>query len=615
MVIAGVFHRILRFIAEVAVPGLDCVINLPQKDAQGKSWHIVPKFYHDGVAVAWQTAESILLQTFDHNCHAHTDAVEVNRSTNFWQNADDGLSDLTSLDDHRFIVVWSLDGQMWASVLDAKSGSQINVPVQTADASVHHARYEARVISSPSCDGGFFVAWSSWGEDGDGWGVFARQFSSTGWPTGEQRRVNQARSQFQWHPQLASCGESIWALWENGTGSSCDSRGKAGLDCRTGPLIRQLLCDMDSSPEPHEIKMPGVSPIMAALACATVQDALVFWWNQDQASPTHQVVNSSSNFAQETYRKVNASRAAQRKDLNESVQNHALLGLNTISEVEKLHAPAESFTSVLPGQSIMLADGNSLLTIECAISGMIQVQLWDSSQKYVTSSPKREVAAGATSVSAALDASSQVFIICWSAERMFGTSDTLTCAQHRLEWLSDTSNTGLGGDVALVAFPCFVILLSCSRRSCSRTCCVECLARCRGALQRPSDRLRGTQLNLLQQRLAPSQRGHTRTQNAPQQSDNSDMHPPARSEEQSFDIQNACSDDSGDHSTAAASPNILLEGVAGICPRCRCPVSMWVAVQKCGHTACRECIRSLQENNSACFVCSAPIEGTISVYI
>jgi len=66
------------------------------------------------------------------------------------------------------------------------------------------------------------VAWSTWGQAGDAWGIFARFFNPEGQPTEPEQQVNVGGSGSQQHPQLFACttgasGPSVWATWLNGT--------------------------------------------------------------------------------------------------------------------------------------------------------------------------------------------------------------------------------------------------------------------------------------------------------------------------------------------------------------------------------------------------------------
>ncbi len=58
------------------------------------------------------------------------------------------------------------------------------------------------VIASDS-SGNFVVAWQSYGQDGSGFGIFARRYSSAGYPLGSEFQVNTATYSSQLNPDLA----------------------------------------------------------------------------------------------------------------------------------------------------------------------------------------------------------------------------------------------------------------------------------------------------------------------------------------------------------------------------------------------------------------------------
>ena len=65
---------------------------------------------------------------------------------------------------------------------------------------------EAPHAVAADADGDFVVAWSSSGQDGSSWGVYAQRYAADGVARGAEFRVNQATSNSQWHPNVASDG-------------------------------------------------------------------------------------------------------------------------------------------------------------------------------------------------------------------------------------------------------------------------------------------------------------------------------------------------------------------------------------------------------------------------
>jgi predicted Zn-dependent protease len=90
-----------------------------------------------------------------------------------------------------FVVTWQSNGQdgsgwgVYAQRYDAggaRLGGEFLVPSNTAG-----DQTGSRVDTTP---GGFVVTWQSKGEDGSGWGVYARLFDASGTPVGAAFRVN-----------------------------------------------------------------------------------------------------------------------------------------------------------------------------------------------------------------------------------------------------------------------------------------------------------------------------------------------------------------------------------------------------------------------------------------
>ena len=101
--------------------------------------------------------------------------------------------------DGSFVVVWdSPDGSnngIFAQRYDA-AGASIGAPFQvntytTEDQSVAS-------ITMAANDPGFVITWGSYGQDGDGWGVYARRYSSAGAALGGEFRVNTYTPNYQY---------------------------------------------------------------------------------------------------------------------------------------------------------------------------------------------------------------------------------------------------------------------------------------------------------------------------------------------------------------------------------------------------------------------------------
>ncbi len=73
--------------------------------------------------------------------------------------------------------------------------------------------------------GNFVVAWQSYGEDGDGGGVFARRYDHFGAPTGNELQVNTYTTGYQSQADVAADGGGNFVVVWNSTGQDGDGGG------------------------------------------------------------------------------------------------------------------------------------------------------------------------------------------------------------------------------------------------------------------------------------------------------------------------------------------------------------------------------------------------------
>ncbi|MGQ9575477.1 MAG: hypothetical protein ACUVUC_09175 [Thermoguttaceae bacterium] len=104
-----------------------------------------------------------------------------------------------------FVVVWeseSQDGVSWGvfgqrfAADGTRIGSEFQVNTYTPS-----AQYDPQVAMD--ADGDFVVAWSSFVQDGSGYGVYARRYNRAGVPLGPEFRVNQKTEYWQYQPAVA----------------------------------------------------------------------------------------------------------------------------------------------------------------------------------------------------------------------------------------------------------------------------------------------------------------------------------------------------------------------------------------------------------------------------
>ena len=118
-------------------------------------------------------------------------------------------SSIAALPDDGFVVVWTSVGQDGSgSGVYAQRYSSTREPIATEFQVNSFTTGEQRMPSvSILHDGGFVVVWTSDGQDGSSWGVYAQRFSVDGEKVGPELQVNTLNSGTQWFPKVASFSE------------------------------------------------------------------------------------------------------------------------------------------------------------------------------------------------------------------------------------------------------------------------------------------------------------------------------------------------------------------------------------------------------------------------
>ncbi len=125
-----------------------------------------------------------------------------------------------------FVVVWYSAGE---------DGSGLGVFAQRFDATGARLGAEFQVntyttgTQSPGsvasdADGNFVVAWSSEGQDGNSWGVFAQRYDASGTPRGAEFQVNTYTTDRQYTPSVASDAAGNFVIVWTRSGVSTSTR-------------------------------------------------------------------------------------------------------------------------------------------------------------------------------------------------------------------------------------------------------------------------------------------------------------------------------------------------------------------------------------------------------
>ncbi|HWI81867.1 calcium-binding protein [Ramlibacter sp.] len=174
-----------------------------------------------GFVVAWeslgalgQPGHDIMAQRFDNNGAPAGAPIEVNATTagNQFQPS------VTALADGGWLVTWTSyqDGSsngVYAQRFDgsgAPVGAETRVNTTTADSQ------EVPAVAALG-DGGYVVAWGSYGQDGSGYGIYAQRFDVAGTPVAGETRVNTTTAGDQWNPSVAALADGGYLVtWAAG---------------------------------------------------------------------------------------------------------------------------------------------------------------------------------------------------------------------------------------------------------------------------------------------------------------------------------------------------------------------------------------------------------------
>jgi len=158
--------------------------------------------------VAWSSykqdgdRDGVYVRRFNSSGSARDSAdVRASTYTAGWQWTPDVAMDC----DGDFVVVWASDGQDGSSF--GVYGQRFNAAGvrQGSEFRVHQYTNDKQLDPSVAMDldGDFVVAWSSFLQDGSGYGVYARRYAASGAAQGNEFRVNQTTDNWQYQPDVA----------------------------------------------------------------------------------------------------------------------------------------------------------------------------------------------------------------------------------------------------------------------------------------------------------------------------------------------------------------------------------------------------------------------------
>lgn len=539
----------------------DCQFGVLLQHSQPGSQRAVPIVGKGGSALVWQDGDSIFLQRYETGCRSKNNAL-LFHSEDFWQQpSDSGLEDALALDENldSILVSWTLNSNVW--ILNV-SAEKISKPILV---NRYNSSQQMGIRLQRGPDGGFVAAWTSWEQDGDGWGIYMQAFSRAVERVGDVVQVNSIWEHFQWRPAITMCGQATYAAWINSTADCVDAEG-----CNTGPYSRRIM-PMDPKPE---VSLKGADPEKITLACDK-NDAWAFWLDDD---------NIAYNKLSGNELQVAASLPLQgTKVLNSTLRGRRLQGGGSSAGAQLLYAG--TWQLLLVGDD---SDGN------------LAAQLIDLEAHQVH--PQRKIADSAALVQAIWDDSNQKFVTCWTEVASGWKTPEVLCSMHAISWLTDVSYWGAGGVLAVIAVACVLCILLCWKQRLATRNNVGRRARARSLLRgiaRPGQRAARQDSGPTPQQLQIESQLARIPQVAP------DLPPPASAEEGA----------EGERDSAAPSSPPPPPTPGPPCSICQEDMlSVRVAFNPCGHWACRQCAERLLQTRQKCHLCRANVESVLPVY-
>ena len=123
----------------------------------------------------------------------------------------------TALSDGGYIVTWASygqDGSNWGVYAQRYTSAGVATGGETLINSYTSGPQQNPAISALN-DGGYVVAWSSFSQDGDLWGVYAQRYDSAGVAVGVEKRINTHTTNDQQNPTVAALADGGYVIsWE-----------------------------------------------------------------------------------------------------------------------------------------------------------------------------------------------------------------------------------------------------------------------------------------------------------------------------------------------------------------------------------------------------------------
>jgi hypothetical protein len=219
----GVFGQ--RYDASGNAVGSEFQINTNTIDDQYD--HNIVALKDGGFTVTWSSegqdgsGSGIYGQRYD----ASGNAVGSEARINTYTNGDQFGSTIIALDDGGFVVTWSSDGQDGNDFGIFAKRYDINGNVVGNEIQVNTTTSGAQLISSITAlnNGDMVVAWSSDGQDGDGFGIFGQRYDVNGNAIGSEFQINSTTADDQIYPTVKALSDGgyfvVWTSFSSETTS------------------------------------------------------------------------------------------------------------------------------------------------------------------------------------------------------------------------------------------------------------------------------------------------------------------------------------------------------------------------------------------------------------
>lgn len=505
----------------------------------------------DSLQIVWQNGDSIWSQKIDRTCKATGESLLVNRSQSL-AFPGNGLAAAVATK-AGLAVAWKDTGGLFLKLGEG--------PVRLDGGSTESVSSTSSSSTSSTLvlvetDQGVGVAWSTWQE---GWVTHLRRCRATPLdcgPTFDLRRPNISMPT-DWLPRMLSCNHGLWALFVD------------------GPYLNFLGYDSWSSGPAVDYRDEVIS---AALDCVG-EEVVSLWiekngtvkWRPTSNPPRPPIPPPVPPESRDMHMLHPES-----KGLNAFVpQARHLFGAfggpvptaltPSVSTSTWSTAPRDQ-KDIGPGEIAVFAVNGYMLVVNNWPK--LQVQLFN--YLHPARYPIHVLAPGGQNVEVLMDCAGgecRGTFICWSSGGVFGEDASFQCTYRSLMGLMNVDGLGAAGQMVLVVMFSLLFLL-CLLKQCSG-----------GGLRR----------RFFARTEEPAQRREAR--------------------ERVSELRNQL----------AQIPLVPVQGCeapsTSPCPICQNEVQIRVALQRCGHTACRDCTTRLVDMAQPCHICRAPIEGLQIVYI